>query len=215
MDGERLGPLSYDVTAPEGEASAQRAILLGAAVIVGLMVVSLVGGWFALGFVEAAALITNGAPLAILVAPVVVALVASKESIRRTRKTALIVVTALALLAALFTGRLLGNVKAAMPQVRTVVDSIDLPPGFTLIDSEEFGDRLCRRGCPTIERRYQAPVDDPDPVSTLILAMFDQGWELTSDVDPRFATVAAKDGLFAQLAENDPHVVELRVSRQG
>ena len=214
MDGERVGPLSYDVHPPEGETSAQRAIVIGAVAVVGLVTLSLVGGWFLLGMVESAAIVDNGGPLLILVVPVVLAVLASRESTRRTRRNAVVVVVTLSLFSAFFTNKMLGNVKPALPQIRRVLDSIDLPPGFRLVEEEEYGDRLCRRGCPTIERRYVAPATDPDPVSTLILAMFDQGWDQVADVDPRQATGAQKDGLTAQLGENDPHVVEMRVTRR-
>jgi hypothetical protein len=64
-------------------------------------------------------------------------------------------------------------------------------------------------------RHYVAPASYADPVSTLVLAMFDQGWHSTSDVDPAAATVAARGDLTAQLAEKSPHVVEVTVSRNG
>lgn len=213
MDGERVGPLSYSVTAPEGEASAQRAILLGAGAIAGLVFLSLVGGWFVLGVSRSAGVVVNGGTFAILLAPVGVALLSSRDSLKRTRRNALAVVAVLAVLAAFFTHNVLVNIKPALPQVEAAVDEIKLPPGFRLISSETYGDRLCRRGCPTVERRYAAPESDKDPVSTMILSMFSQGWERTSDVEPRFATTAAKDGLSAQLGENDPHIVDLRVTR--
>lgn len=214
MDGERVGPLSYSVDAPEGETSAQRAILVGGFVITLLMFVSFVGGWFVLGVMESAAFVYVGGPLLILVAGIAAAWLVSRESVRQARKTALIVVTSMALLSAFFTNKVLANIKPALPQVRQTLNELKLPPGFVLVRDESFGDRLCRRGCPSIERTYEAPVNDPDPVSTLVLTMFAQGWERTSDVEPRFATQAQKDGLRAQLAENIPHIVELRVTRQ-
>ena len=214
MDGERLGPLSYDVSAPEGETSAQRAIVLGALVIVGLMTVSMVGGWFVLGVLPSSAVIVKGAPLLILGASLGVALYASRTSLRRTRRTALLTVLALGLMAAFFTNQMLGNVKPALPQIRQTLDAIDLPAGFEMVDEETYGDRLCRRGCPRIERTYSAPANDPDPVSTLILAMFAQGWEQNADVDPRFATVAVKGGLTAHLSPGENNAVEMRVTRR-
>jgi len=214
MDGERLGPLSYDVTPPEGEASAQRPILLSGAVILALTIVSIVGGWIVLGQIASASLVIRGGPLLILAAGIGVAWATSRDGLPRTRRTALVTATAMALFAAFVTSNTLGNVKPAMPQVRHAVDGITLPPGFQLLTDESFGDRLCRRGCPAVERSFAAPENDPDPVATLILAMFDQGWERVADVEPRFATGARKDGLTAQLSENTPHVVELRVTRR-
>lgn len=213
MEGERVAPLSYSVVPPEGEPSAQKPIIVGGLVVAGLVIVSVVAGWFVLGFVESTGPVVNGAPLLILAGGVGVAYHLSRATLRRARRTALAVVTGLAMLAALFTNKTLAGIKPALPQVRAAVDSIDLPPGFTLIDEETYGDRLCRKGCPSVERRYAAPVDDPDPVSTLILAMFDQGWERVADVEPRFATGARLGTLTAQLAENEPHVVWMRVTR--
>lgn len=213
MDGERIGPLSYSVTAPEGENSAQRAIYLGGGAIVGLVFLALVGGWFALGFSRSARVVVDGGALAILLVPIGTAWAASRDSLKRIRRIGVGVVAALALVAAFITHNVLLNIKPALPQVQAAVDEITLPPGFTLISSETYGDRLCRRSCPTVERRYSAPVGDTDPVSTMILSMFAQGWERTSDVEPRFATTAAKDGLTAQLGENEPHIVHLRVTR--
>jgi hypothetical protein len=214
MDGERVGPLSYDVTAPEGETSAQRAIVLGALTIVALMVVSLVGGWFALGQIQSAPAIVNGAPLLILGAALAVALAQSRESTRRTRRTALVTVLALGLLSAFFTNKMLAGVKPALPQIRQALDDIRLPQGFRLVDEETFGDRLCRRGCPRVERVYAAPPGDPDPVATLILAMFDQGWKQNNDIDPKLATVALKGGLTAHLSPLENNAVEMTVTRR-
>lgn len=214
MDGERVGPLSYSVDAPEGETSAQRAILVGGFVITVLMLVSFVGGWFVLGVLESAAIVDVGGPLVILVAGIGAGVLASRGATPQARKTGLIVVTSMALLAALFTSKVLVNYKPALPQIRQALNELRLPPGFAVVRQEEFGDRLCRKGCPTIERTFSAPQGDPDPVSTLILAMFAQGWERTADVEPRFATTAQKDGLSAQLIENPQHVVELRVTRR-
>lgn len=214
MDGERVGPLSYDVTAPEGETSAQRAIVFGALTIIALMAVSLVGGWIALGMIESAPLIIGGAPVLILVAAVTVAVLASRGSTQRTRRNALVTVVALALLSALFTNKVLDGVKPAMPQVKQAIDSIDLPPGFTMVDEETYGDRMCRRGCPRVERTYTVPAGDSDPVSTLILSMFSQGWQQNSDVDPKLATVAVKNGLTAHLSPGENGTVVMRVTRR-
>lgn len=213
MDGERVGPLSYDVDAPEGENSAQRAIVAGALVLTAAMVLSIVGGWFALGVVPSGQAIVNGLPLAMLAAGVGTALWLSRDSLRSARKTALVTVTVLALLMSFLTRHVLAGIKPAVPQVRYAIDRIHMPAGYRLLSEETSGDRFCRRGCPTVDRRYAAPESLPDPVSTLILAMFDQGWQPTSDVERSQATVAAKGGLTAQLQEIEPHVVEITVSR--
>jgi uncharacterized membrane protein len=215
MDGERLSPLTYSVDAPEGETSAQKAILISALAVAVATLVAIVGGWVALGKIEAAEVVKTGGPVLVLLSGPVVALLVSRGSFRKAKQTALVVVTGFTLLATIFTSTTLGNVKWAMPQVRRVVDGIELPPGFRLLDQEEFGDRMCRRGCPSIERRYAAPPGDPDPVSTLILAMFDQGWQQVADVPPALATGARKGEVTAQLGENEPHVVELRITRDS
>lgn len=216
MDGERLGPLSYDVSAPEGETSAQRAIVVGALVIVGLMTVAMIGGWFVLGVFASRSAVVNGAPVLIVGAAVGAALLVSRGSLRRTRRTALLTVVALALVSAFFTNKMLGNVKPALPQIRQTIDSLELPPGFELLEEETYGDRLCRRGCPRIERLYSAPTNDPDPVSTLILAMFRQGWEPnTRDIDPALVTVALRGELTAHLSpQQGGGAVEMRVTRR-
>ncbi|HEX8001603.1 MAG TPA: hypothetical protein VF519_02795 [Mycobacteriales bacterium] len=214
MAGERLGPLSYDVTAPTGEVSAQRAVVLGGATIVALMALSLFGGWIVLGIVAEASVVVLGAPLLIVGGAVAVALYASRDSVRRTKRNALLAVGALALLSALFTNRILDDVKPALPQIRKAVDDVRLPPGYRLVDEKPFGDRLCRRGCPGFERLYETPAADKDPVATMILAMFDQGWEPGTDGDPKLATVAVRGTLMAHLSPLDGGGVEMRVSRR-
>jgi hypothetical protein len=213
MDGERVGPLSYSVDAPEGENSAQRAIVGGVSVLVAAMVLTLVGGWFLLGVVPTGKLIVNGFPILMVVLGVAAALVLSRGALRQAKRTALIVVVVLGLIMAVLSNHVLAGIKPAIPQVRHAIDLIDMPKGFHLVSEDTTGDRFCRRGCPTVNRRYAAPADDPDPVRTLILAMFDQGWQRTSDVAPEQATVAAKGLLTAQLQEIEPHVVEITVSR--
>jgi hypothetical protein len=216
MDVDRpIGPLSYEVDAPDGEASAERPIIAGG-LVAGLgLVVSLVAGWFALGFVDNPGLVVRGFPLLIVVLAVGVAFVRSRGLLRRARRIALAVVTTIALASALLTNRGLGSIKEALPQVRYAIDSVDLPPGFTLVSEATHGDRFCRHGCPTVERRYAAPPTDPDPVSTFILAMFAQGWEPTSDVEPRLATIAARGNVTAQLQETEPHIVDITVQRRS
>jgi hypothetical protein len=213
MDGERVGPLSYSVDAPEGETSAQRAIIAATLVVTAAMVVSIVGGWFALGFVPSGNLVVDGLPLAMIVGALGTALWFSRGALRQAKRTALVTMTVVSLFAAFLTQHVLAGVKPAIPQVRHSIDVLHMPAGFTLRSEETSGDRFCRRGCPTVDRFYNAPEADPDPVSTLILAMFRQGWHTTSDVDPKSATVAAKGLLTAQLQEIEPHVVEITVSR--
>ena len=214
MDGERVGPLSYSVDAPEGESSAQRAIVGAALVLVVGMVVAMVGGWFALGVVPSGKAVVDGLPLAMVVAGLGTALWLSRGALRQARRTALLTIGVLALIMAFLTQHVLAGIKPAIPQVRHAIDSIDFPPGFKLVSEETSGDRFCRRGCPTVDRFYESPPNDPDPVRTLILAMFDQGWHKTSDVAAEDATVAAKGVLTAQLQEDaQTHVVEITVSR--
>jgi hypothetical protein len=216
MDGERVGPLSYDVSRAEGDPSAQRPIVVGGLMVAGLMALELVGGWFLLGQFEDARRIVNGLPLALILLTVGVAIWTSRPLLRRARRVALAVVLSLSLLGALFTQQALANIEPAVPQVRHTLTTLRLPPGFELISETTRGDRLCRRsGCPGVVRTYSAPQDDEDPVRTLILAMFDQGWERTSTVAPELATTAHRDRVTAHLRDRGPSIVEVTAVRDS
>jgi hypothetical protein len=217
MDGDtRLGPLSYEVHAPEGETSAERPIVVGIVVTVALLVLSLVGGWFTLGFVGNEHVVSRGFPFTIVVAAVGATAWTSRRVLRRARRNALFVVLAASLLAAVLANRSLGTIKPALPQVRRSLDQLHVPAGFTVVDESTHGDRFCHHGCPAVNRFYRAPAGDQNPVSTLILAMFDQGWSPISDiVEPKDATVAVKGGLTAELVQREGNVVEVSVQRDS
>ena len=212
MEVDRPAPLSYDLTAPAGDADASKAVVVGILTVVAILAVGLVGGWVVLGFVPKANVIVDGVPLLLLVVPFALAWRLSRYALKRTRTRALAFVLIAAVFASLVSLRALSSIRPALPQVRYSLDSLHLPPGYTKISETSRGDRFCRHGCPRIDRQYRAPVNDPDPVRTFILAMFDQGWERTSDVDPQNATIAAKDGLTAQLAADD-HILRVTVQR--
>jgi hypothetical protein len=217
MDGDtRLGPLSYDVHPPEGETSAERPIVIGGVLAVALLVLSLVGGWFTLGWVGDQHVVTRGFPIVIVIASVGVTAWTSRRVLRRARRNAVLVVLAISLLAAVLANRSLGTIKPALPQVRRSLDQLQVPPGFNVVDESTHGDRFCHHGCPGVNRYYSAPNADQNPVSTFILAMFDQGWSPVSDiVEPKDATVAVKGDLTAELVERQPHVVEVSVQRNS
>jgi hypothetical protein len=216
MDGEaRVGPLSYDVHPADGGVDPDRPIILGGLVAVGLLLLSLILGWFTFGWVADARLITRGYPLLIVAGAVGTAAWTARGLIPRPRRQALLAVTAISLLAALLVNRGLGTVKAALPQVRQSIDSIALPAGFRLLDERTHGDRFCRQGCPTVVRRYAAPAADPDPVSTFVLALVAEGWRTPDGVEPSQATIASRHGITIQLGEKEPHVVEVTVQRDS
>lgn len=216
MDGEgRIGPLSYDVEAVDGGVDPDRPIILGGVVSAGLLVVSLVLGWFSYGWIADAHVMTRGFPLALVVIALGVTAWASRGLRPRPRRHAFLVVTGVALLCALLANRGLGTIKPALPQVRRSIDSIAVPAGFRLLDERTHGDRMCHRGCPTVIRRYAAPVTDPDPVSTFVVAMEAEGWRPPPDIDPTQATIASRGGMTAQLGEKEPHVVEITVQRDS
>jgi hypothetical protein len=214
MDGDlRPSALSYEVNIPEGENSAERPIIVGGSIAAALLFLSLGLGWLVLGYIRDSAIVTRGFPLLTLAVPLAVVLWMTRTYWRRARQTALVVVTGLALLAAILSSKGLNNVKAALPQVQESIDSVKLPPGFRLVSESTSGDRFCHKGCPTVHRRYTAPADDPDPVSTFIQAMFAQGWDHDPDIDPKLATFAEKRGIQAQLQEPEPHVVDITLQR--
>ncbi|HEU0132470.1 MAG TPA: hypothetical protein VFQ85_15910 [Mycobacteriales bacterium] len=216
MTGDRLGgPLTYSVEPPSGEASAERPIVIGGVAVAAMLALGLVGGWFALGYVAASRLIVDGVPVAIVAIGLGLAAWFARTHLRRARRTALLVVGIVAVVAAILANHVLGTIKPALPQVRHAVDQIDLPGGFHKTDETSHGDRFCRQGCPTLVRHYAAPETDPDPVRTLILAMFSQGWEQVTDVPRELATVARRGDIVVQLAEKQPHVVEVTASRTG
>jgi hypothetical protein len=216
MDDEgRVGPLSYSVEAADTGIDPDRPIIVGGITTAALLVVSLVLGWFTYGWVADARLITRGYPLLIVVVALGLTAWTSRGLRRRPRRQAFLVVTGIALLAALLVNRSLGTIKPALPQVRQSIDSAPLPPGFRLLDERTHGDRFCHRGCPTVVRRYAAPVTDPDPVSTFVLALFADGWQPPADVTPSQATIATRDGITVQLGEKQPHVVEVTAQRNS
>ncbi len=212
MDGDRIGPLAYDLSAPSGDAGTERAIVVALLATGGILAVGLVGGWLILGVVARASYIVDGVPLAIVVVPLGLAWWLSRYALRRTRIRALAIVAVIGLLASVLSYRALSSIKPALPQVKYVLDSLDFPPGYRQVSQDTHGDRFCRNGCPTVERHYDAPADDPDPVRTVVLAMFAQGWERTSDVAPEDATIAEKNGITAQLAADghDLRIVAVR-----
>jgi hypothetical protein len=214
METDRIGPLSYDLTAPEGDADAAKAIVVAVLAMAVILAVGLVGGWFVLGVVARASYVVVGVPVLLVVAPLLLAYRLLRHALRGTRTKSLAAVLAVSLFASFISYRALSSIKPALPQVRYSLDSLHVPAGYHLVAEQTRGDRFCRHGCPRIDRTYQAPVDDPDPVRTFILAMFAQGWQRTSDVPPEQATLAAKDGLTAQLAA-DGHVLRITVQRDS
>lgn len=215
VEVERIGPLSYDVVPPDRDPSAQRGIILGLLTAVGTWLVSMVAGWFALGFVSDARVVSRGFPLTIVVLALAVALAATRRTMPRARRNGLLVVLLSSLVAAFFSASTLTNIKPTLPQVRAALDRVDLPDGFRVVSERTSGDRLCRQGCPTVRRVYATPQDDPDPVRTIVLAMFAQGWEPTSDVPREQATTAQRETIFVHLGEKEPHTVELTATRQS
>lgn len=210
-----MGALSYDLTVPDRDPSAQRGIVYGLLTTAAAWLLAVVGGWFALGFVKNPGVVHKGFPLAVVLLAVGMTAWGARRTLSRPRRNALLIILAVSSVTALLAHNTLAHVKPTLPQVRHQLDSIDLPPGFRLLSEESHGDRFCRRGCPTVERVYAAPETDPDPVRTLILAMFDQGWGRTSDIEPENATTASRGTIFAHLGETKSHVVELTATRQS
>ena len=215
MTADRIGPLSYDVTAPAGEASAQRPIVVGGLVTVAAMTFGLVGGWFALGWIADARLIAVGIPLAMVTLAVGLAVWSARDLLRRARRIGLGVVLGVSLLAAFLTNRALAHVEPALPQIRHSLDTLDLPDGFRVIGETTRGDRFCRNGCPAVQRRYAVPTNDEDPVRTMILTMFAQGWERTSTVPPELATTAHRDRVTAHVQDRGVGVIEVMAVRDS
>ncbi|HVF05840.1 MAG TPA: hypothetical protein VNA20_13440 [Frankiaceae bacterium] len=215
MEVERVGPLSYDVVPPDRDPSAQRGIILGLLTAVAGWLVATVAGWFVLGFVSDARIVNRGFPLAIVVLALAVAFSATRRTMRRARRNGLLVVLGSALVAAFFATSTLANIKPTLPQVRAELDRVALPEGFRVVSETTSGDRLCRQGCPTVKRVYATPANDPDPVRTMVLAMFAQGWEPTSDVPPEQATTAQRETIFVHLGEKELRTVELTATRQS
>jgi 4-amino-4-deoxy-L-arabinose transferase-like glycosyltransferase len=215
MEVERAGALSYDLTVPDRDPSAQRGVILGLLTVVAAWIACVVGGWFALGFVKDPRIVSRGFPLAVVALSVAATAWGARRSMSRARRNALLTILTISAVTSLLAYNTLANVKPTLPQVRYRLDSLDLPPGFRVVSEESHGDRFCRRGCPTVERVYLAPADDPDPVRTLILAMFDQGWKQNSDVEPENATTAVYGTIFAHLGDTAPHTVELTATRQS
>lgn len=215
MDADHVGPLSYDVTAPELDPSAQRGILWGLLAVVVSWALAVVGGWFALGLTPDPRSVHRFFPLAVLGAGVGAAAWGSRESYPRARRISLLTIGAIAAVASVFAYTTLSTVKPTLPQIRQYLDDAALPPGFRVVSEETRGDRLCRVGCPRVDRVYAAPENDADPVRTMVLAMFEAGWEQAADVPRDQATTARRGAVFLQLAEIAPHTVRVTASRQS
>lgn len=216
MDGERPGPLSYDVTAPSGDAGTEKSIVVAIVVLLALLLVGLGLGWFLLGYVAASRLVVDGIPLVMVAGTIALAWRTSRFALPRARRRALLIVSVCAVLAGALAYRSLSTIKPALPQIRHSIDAVPLPAGFRLLDEQTHGDRFCRHGCPTLDRVYAVPAADHDPVRTMILAMFDHGWRpATQDIAPEDSTIAVRNGVTAQLQEREGHVVEVTVSRDS
>lgn len=212
---ERLGPLSYDVTVPDRDPSAQRGIIRGLLTVIAGWLVGQILGWFTLGWVTDRRIVSRGFPLAILLLTLLAGLSGLRRSTPRAVRNGLLTVGAIGTVGALLAMMTLSNIKPTMKQVRHELDRVAFPAGYRVVAEETKGDRLCRQGCPTIERVYAAPESDPDPVRTMVLALFAQGWERTSDVEPENATTARRGSIFVHLGETAPHTVELTATRQS
>lgn len=212
MEVTQGGPLSYDLTVPDKDPSAQRGVLFGLAALVAGWLVAVIGGWFALGFMAKPFLVVRGFPLTYVAVCVLAAAWGARRSIRKAQRTAIVAVLAMSLGAGFMAYNTLRNVKPTIPQLKYELDR-QTPPGFSVTAEETHGDRLCRQGCPSVQRVYAAPADDPDPVRTFVLRLFANGWEPTSDVDPAMATTARRGSIFVHLGETSPHVVELSATR--
>lgn len=216
MEVERTaGPLSYSLEVPAEDPSAQRGIVIGLLVLVAAWLVAVVGGWFVLGWVTDARLVHRYFPLALVAVAVGATFLGTRRTLRRARRNALLIILAVSSVAGLLAYTTLEGVKMAVPQVRHELDQVELPPGFRVVEEETRGDRFCRRGCPRVDRTYAAPAEDPDPVRTIVLAMYAQGWTNPNDVPDEMATTAVRGQIFAHLTENAPHVVTLTASRQS
>ena len=215
-DVQRGGPLSYDVTPSDNrDPSAQRGIILGLLTTVAAWVTAVAGGWCALGTVPDPRSVSRFFPLAIMGIALLVTFATTRETLRRPRRNALIIIGGVSSVVAILAFTTLATIKPTIPQIRQQLDDVPLPDGFRVVSEEKRGDRLCREGCPRVDRVYAAPENDPDPVRTVVLAMFANGWEQTSDVEPHLATTARRGSIFVQLAETAPHTVRVTASRQS
>jgi hypothetical protein len=215
MEVQPGGPLSYDLTVPDRDPSAQRGIVIGLLATVAAWFVVVVGGWFVLGFVSDPALVHRGFPLLMVAVAVGATAWGARRTLPRPRRNAVLIILAVSSGAALLAANTLTNVKPTIPQVKAQIDDIHLPAGFTVVSETTHGDRFCRHGCPRVDRVYTAPADDPDPVKTFVLAMFRQGWKNPSDVPQDLATTAQRGVIFVQVGETSPHVVSLTATRQS
>src|SRR4051812_13452750 len=118
METDRIGPLSYDLTAPEGEADAAKAVVVAVIAAAVILAVGLVGGWFVLGVVARAAFVVVGVPVLLVVVPFLLAYRLLRHALRGTRTKSLAAVLAVSLFASFISYRALSSIKPALPQVR-------------------------------------------------------------------------------------------------
>lgn len=213
MEVHPAGPLSYDLTVPDKDPSAQRGVIWALLALVVAWIVAVVGGWFALGYLSQPQVVHRGFPVALVAAVVGAGLWGTRNGTDRARRNAVLAALGMSLGAAFMAYQTLSHVKPTIPQIRWELNRVT-PPGFTLTAEETHGDRLCRLGCPTIERVYEPPAGDPDPVRTFVLALFADGWEQTTDVPPEMATSARRGSVLIHLSESVDGTVEVTATRQ-
>lgn len=207
------GPLSYDLSVPDKDPSAQRGIIWALLTVVAGWLLAVVGGWFALGFLDQPRIVHRGFPLGLIVLVVGAGLWGTRNATNRAKRNAVLAALALSLGASFMAYKTLSNVKPTIPQIRWELDRVT-PTGFRLASEDTHGDRLCRLGCPTVERVYEPPAGDPDPVRTFVLALFHDGWRQTTDVAPELATSARHGSVLVHLSESVDGTVEVTATRQ-
>jgi hypothetical protein len=213
VEVQQGGPLSYDLSVPDKDPSAQRGILFALGALVLGWVVVVVGGWFALGFLSTPMLVVRGFPLALVGFVLLASLWGAKRAMPRARQRVALVALVASAGAGFLAYTTLLHVKPTIPQMRYELDRAT-PAGFVLQREETSGDRLCRLGCPTVKRSYLPPAGDEDPVRTFVLALFGRGWDQTTDVAPELATSARRGEVRVHLQQRTDGTVEVTATRQ-
>jgi hypothetical protein len=212
VEAHPRGPLSYDVTVPDKDPSAQRGIIWALLTVVAGWILAVVGGWFVLGSLARPQIVHRGFPLGLIVLVVAASLWGTRNATNRAKRNAVLAALALSFVGSFTAYNTLANVKPTLPQIRRELDRVT-PGGFRLASEDTHGDRLCRRGCPTVKRVYEPPSGDPDPVKTFVLALFDDGWQQTDDQPPELATSASHGSVIVHLTERADGTVEVTATR--
>lgn len=216
MEKSHAGPLTWSVETPTGDVSAERPIIVGGLVAIGIALVLSAIGYVLLGVFGSRSAVARSTALAITACSLVVPFLMTRTGFRRRRRTALIAVGTAAAFFSLISLLLLGNTHPTFTQLVAAFDGMRLPGGLVQIAESRTGARTCSPDCAAIERRYRAPAPLDHPVRQVVEALLAQGWEApVPNIPANLQAAAAKEHMYADVSDTESplEVVILLTSR--